>query len=77
MSIDPEATYKFFPSQGGDLSNRDQFVKASLLLMTKRFMNAAGSLRIPQESFSKSSKSRNNEDPDRARAVHAEFEPQS
>jgi transcription elongation factor SPT6 len=30
----------------------------------KIFMNAAGFLRIPQESFSKPSKSRNNEDSD-------------
>lgn len=50
--------------QGGNLTNRDQFVKASLLT-TKIFLNAAGFLRIPQESsFSKPSKSRNTEDSD-------------
>ncbi len=50
--------------QGGNLSNRDQFVKASLLT-TKIFLNAAGFLRIPQESsFSKPSKSRNTDDSD-------------
>jgi len=50
--------------QGGNLSNRDQFVKASLMT-TKIFLNAAGFLRIPQESsFSKPSKSRSTEDSD-------------
>ncbi len=50
--------------QGGNLSNRDQFVKASLLT-TKIFLNAAGFLRIPQESsFSKPSKARNTDDSD-------------
>lgn len=58
-----QALVKKIGSLGGNLSNRDQFVKASLLT-TKIFMNAAGFLRIPQESFSKSSKARNSEDSD-------------
>ncbi|KAI9509640.1 transcription elongation factor Spt6 [Russula earlei] len=59
-----QALVKKIGSLGGNLSNRDQFVKASLLT-TKIFMNAAGFLRIPQESsFSKPSKARNTEDSD-------------
>ncbi|KAI0273742.1 transcription elongation factor Spt6 [Gloeopeniophorella convolvens] len=58
-----QALVRKIASLGGNLSNRDQFVKASLLT-TKIFLNAAGFLRIPQESFSKSSKSRHNEDGD-------------
>ena len=56
--------YVLIPLQGGNLTNRDQFVKASSLT-TKIFLNAAGFLRIPQESsYSKPSKARNTEDSD-------------
>ncbi|KAI0256807.1 transcription elongation factor Spt6 [Lactifluus subvellereus] len=59
-----QALVKKIGSLGGNLSNRDQFVKASLLT-TKIFLNAAGFLRIPQESsLAKPSKARNNEDSD-------------
>ncbi|KAI0306468.1 transcription elongation factor Spt6 [Multifurca ochricompacta] len=58
-----QALVKKIGSLGGNLSNRDQFVKASLFT-TKIFLNAAGFLRIPQESFSKSTKTRNSEDSD-------------
>ena len=48
----------------GNLSDRDQFVKASLL-MTKIFLKAAGFLHIQQDpSFSKPSKARSTDDSD-------------
>ncbi|KAI0054143.1 transcription elongation factor Spt6 [Auriscalpium vulgare] len=50
-------------SLGGNLVSRDQFIKASLLT-TKIFLNAAGFLRIPQESLGKSSKNRHSDDSD-------------
>jgi transcription elongation factor SPT6 len=58
------SNYVLISLQGGNLLNRDQFVKASLLT-TKIFLNAAGFLRIPQESsFSKPSKARHADDSD-------------
>ncbi|OSX65311.1 hypothetical protein POSPLADRAFT_1167539 [Postia placenta MAD-698-R-SB12] len=50
-------------SLGGNLINRDQFIKNGLLT-TKIFLNAAGFLRILQDSQSKVTKSRHNEDAD-------------
>ncbi|KAI0065393.1 transcription elongation factor Spt6 [Artomyces pyxidatus] len=50
-------------SLGGNLLSRDQFIKAGLLT-TKIFLNAAGFLRIPQESQGKHGKNRHNEDAD-------------
>lgn len=50
--------------QGGTLVNRDQFIRNSLLT-TKIFLNAAGFLRISQDSeLPKPSKNRHNEDSD-------------
>ncbi|TFY83720.1 hypothetical protein EWM64_g301 [Hericium alpestre] len=48
---------KKIASLGGNLLNRDQFIKAGLLT-TKIFLNAASFLRIPQDSIGKSSKNR-------------------
>ncbi|KAA1471105.1 transcription elongation factor Spt6 [Dentipellis sp. KUC8613] len=47
---------------GGNLLNRDQFIKAGLLT-TKIFLNAASFLKIPQDNLGKSSK-RHNDDSD-------------
>lgn len=49
--------------QGGNLVNRDQFIKNGLLT-TKIFLNAAGFLRIIQDSEPKQSKNRHIEDVD-------------
>ncbi|KAG6845335.1 hypothetical protein H0H87_010792 [Tephrocybe sp. NHM501043] len=46
---------------GGNLVNRDQFIKGSLLT-TKIFLNAASFLRISQDPNSKSSKNRRDDD---------------
>ncbi|TFY57669.1 hypothetical protein EVJ58_g6888 [Rhodofomes roseus] len=54
---------KKIASLGGNLVNRDQFVKGSLLT-TKIFLNAAGFLRIIQDAELKSTKGRRNEDVD-------------
>ncbi|SJL00593.1 uncharacterized protein ARMOST_03906 [Armillaria ostoyae] len=48
-------------SQGGNLVNRNQFIKAGLLT-TKIFLNAAGFLRIHQEPESKSMRNRHDDD---------------
>lgn len=47
--------------QGGNLVNRDQFIKGGLLT-TKIFLNAAGFLRISQDLDTKSSKNRHDDD---------------
>ena len=49
--------------QGGNLVNRDQFIKNGLLT-TKIFLNAAGFLRIVQDSELKPAKNRHGEDID-------------
>ncbi|KZT09507.1 transcription elongation factor SPT6 [Laetiporus sulphureus 93-53] len=54
---------KKIASMGGNLINRDQFIKNGLLT-TKIFLNAAGFLRIVQDPESKLSKNRHNEDID-------------
>ncbi|CCM04612.1 uncharacterized protein FIBRA_06796 [Fibroporia radiculosa] len=54
---------KKIASMGGNLVNRDQFVK-NTLLTTKIFLNAAGFLRIVQDSEPKPIKNRHNEDLD-------------
>ncbi|KAI6132188.1 SH2 domain-containing protein [Pisolithus croceorrhizus] len=46
---------------GGNLVNRDQFIKSSLLT-TKIFLNAAGFLRIPRDSDVKPAKNRHADD---------------
>ncbi|KAI0670362.1 transcription elongation factor Spt6 [Trametes maxima] len=54
---------KKIASMGGNLVNRDQFIKNGLLT-TKIFLNAAGFLRIIQDSEPKPSKNRHGEDID-------------
>ncbi|KAI0683701.1 transcription elongation factor SPT6 [Cytidiella melzeri] len=55
---------KKIAAMGGTLMNRDQFIRNGLLT-TKIFLNAAGFLKITQESnFAKPSKNRHNEDSD-------------
>ncbi|KZT70155.1 transcription elongation factor Spt6 [Daedalea quercina L-15889] len=54
---------KKIASLGGNLVNREQFVKNGLLT-TKVFLNAAGFLRIIQDAELKSTKGRRNEDVD-------------
>ncbi|OBZ75792.1 Transcription elongation factor SPT6 [Grifola frondosa] len=54
---------KKIASMGGNLVNRDQFIKNGLLT-TKIFLNAAGFLRIVQDAEPKPSKSRHSEDID-------------
>lgn len=49
------------PHQGGNLVNRDQFIKSGLLT-TKIFLNAAGFLRIPQDPGLETSKNRHADD---------------
>ncbi|GJE87155.1 transcription elongation factor Spt6 [Phanerochaete sordida] len=59
-----QALVKRIAAMGGTLVNRDQFIKSGLLT-TKIFLNAAGFLRIAQDSdLPKSQKSRHNEDAD-------------
>ncbi|KAI9064455.1 transcription elongation factor Spt6 [Trametes sanguinea] len=54
---------KKIASMGGNLVNRDQFIKNGLLT-TKIFLNAAGFLRITQDSEPKPTKNRHGEDID-------------
>ncbi|KAI0035919.1 transcription elongation factor SPT6 [Vararia minispora EC-137] len=54
---------KKIASLGGNLQNREQFIKANLLT-TKIFLNAAAFLRIPQENVGKSSKHRHIDESD-------------
>ncbi|KAI0636950.1 transcription elongation factor Spt6 [Trametes polyzona] len=54
---------KKIASMGGNLINRDQFIKNGLLT-TKIFLNAAGFLRIMQDSDPKPAKNRHGEDID-------------
>ncbi|KAI0831325.1 transcription elongation factor Spt6 [Trametes gibbosa] len=54
---------KKIASMGGNLVNRDQFIKNGLLT-TKIFLNAAGFLRIVQDSEPKPAKNRHGEDID-------------